>query len=93
MQVAGTTGNVRLDGDDDEEGASTEEQGAAILAAFGYARRNEARMAAAPAHARMHLYGSYMSSMAAPRSASLSHDVGFNALIQLACCWIDLLDW
>ncbi len=40
-QVAGTTGNVRLDGDDDEEGASTEEQGAAILAAFGYARRNE----------------------------------------------------
>lgn len=40
-QVAGTTGKVRLDGNDDEEGASTEEQGAAILAAFGYARRNE----------------------------------------------------
>ena len=40
--MAGTTGKVRLDGDDDDEGASTEEQGAAILAAFGFARRNEA---------------------------------------------------
>ena len=34
-QVAGTSGKVRLDGDDDAEGASTEEQGAAILAALG----------------------------------------------------------
>ena len=42
-QVAGTSGKVRLDGDDDAEGASTEEQGAAILAAFGITRRNEVR--------------------------------------------------
>lgn len=49
-QVAGTTGKVHLDGGDDEEGASTEEQGAAILAAFGFARRNEVCLACALNH-------------------------------------------
>ena len=39
-QVAGVTGKVQVDGGDDE-GISTEEQGAAILAAFGAVRRNE----------------------------------------------------
>jgi hypothetical protein len=39
-QVAGVTGKVQVDGGDDE-GISTEAQGAAILAAFGSVRRNE----------------------------------------------------
>ena len=43
-QVAGVTGKVQVDGGDDE-GISTEAQGAAILAAFGSVRRNEARAA------------------------------------------------
>ena len=42
LQVAGVTGKVQVDGGDDE-GISTEAQGAAILAAFGVARRNEVR--------------------------------------------------
>lgn len=40
-QVAGTTGKVRLEGDDDAEGASTEEHGEAILEALGIIKRNE----------------------------------------------------
>lgn len=40
-QVAGTTGKVRLEGDDDAEGASTEEHGEAILKALGIIKRNE----------------------------------------------------
>lgn len=40
-QVAGTSGRVRLDGGDDEEGPSTEEHSAAILQALGLERRNQ----------------------------------------------------
>ena len=39
--MAGTTGKVRLEGDDDAEGASTEEHGKAILEALGMDKRNE----------------------------------------------------
>ena len=41
-QVAGTSGKVRLEGDDDAEGASTEQQGAAIREALGMETRNKA---------------------------------------------------
>lgn len=40
-QVAGTTGKVRLD-ESEEEGLSTEAQGAAIIEALGLAQRNQA---------------------------------------------------
>jgi hypothetical protein len=43
MQVAGTSGKVHIDGDSDDEGASTEAHGAAISEALGWQRRNEAR--------------------------------------------------
>lgn len=43
MQVAGTSGKVHVDGDSDDEGASTEAHGAAITEALGWLRRNEAR--------------------------------------------------
>ena len=46
--MAGTTGKVRLEGDDDAEGASTEEHGRAILLALGPAKRNEVRRACKP---------------------------------------------
>ena len=45
-QVAGTSGKVRLD-DSEEEGLSTEAQGAAIIEALGLAQRNQVRQ---PAH-------------------------------------------
>jgi len=41
--VAGTSGKVRLEGDDDAEGASTEQQGAAIREALGTETRNKVR--------------------------------------------------
>ena len=41
MQVAGTSGKVHIDGDSDDEGASTEAHGAAITEALGWQRRNE----------------------------------------------------
>ncbi|KAK9804294.1 hypothetical protein WJX72_005256 [[Myrmecia] bisecta] len=41
FKVAGTTGRVRLDGDDDDEGASTEAHGNAIIEALGQQRRNQ----------------------------------------------------
>ena len=40
-QVAGTSGKVHVDGDSDDEGASTEAHGAAITEALGWQRRNE----------------------------------------------------
>ena len=42
-QVAGTSGKIRVDGDSDDEGISTEAHGNAIVNALGVARRNEAR--------------------------------------------------
>lgn len=41
VQVAGTSGKVHIDGDSDDEGASTEAHGAAITEALGWQRRNE----------------------------------------------------
>eukprot|EP00884_Botryococcus_braunii_P017378 jgi/Botrbrau1/4323/Bobra.0232s0015.1 len=41
FKVAGTSGRVRLDGGDDEEGPSTEEHSSAILEALGLERRNQ----------------------------------------------------
>jgi hypothetical protein len=41
-QVAGTSGKVHIDGDSDEEGASSEAHGSAIIEALGWDRRNEA---------------------------------------------------
>ena len=41
--MAGTSGKVRLEGDDDAEGASTEQQGAAIREALGTETRNKVR--------------------------------------------------
>ena len=46
-QVAGTSGKVHMDGDSDEEGASSEAHGSAIIEALGWDRRNEVR----PLHA------------------------------------------
>ncbi len=43
-QVAGTSGKVRLEGDDDAEGASTEQQGAAIREALGMETRNKVQL-------------------------------------------------
>ena len=43
FKIAGTTGNIRLDGGSDDEGASTEAQGRAIVEKLGLARRNEVR--------------------------------------------------
>ena len=40
-QVAGASGKVHIDGDSDDEGASTEAHGAAITEALGWLRRNE----------------------------------------------------
>ena len=42
--MAGTSGKVRLEGDDDAEGASTEQQGAAIREALGMDTRNKVRL-------------------------------------------------
>lgn len=41
MQVAGTSGKVVIDGGSDDEGASTEAHGRAIVAILGAERRNE----------------------------------------------------
>lgn len=41
MQVAGTSGKVVIDGGSDDEGASTEAQGRAIVNILGAERRNE----------------------------------------------------
>ena len=41
--MAGTSGKVHIDGDSDDEGASTEAHGAAITEALGWGRRNEAQ--------------------------------------------------
>ncbi|KAK9840722.1 hypothetical protein WJX81_000165 [Elliptochloris bilobata] len=41
FKVAGTSGKVHIDGDSDDEGASTEAHGAAITEALGWQRRNE----------------------------------------------------
>lgn len=41
-QVAGTSGKVRVDGDSDDEGVSTEAHGKQIIQALGVPRRNEA---------------------------------------------------
>lgn len=49
LQVAGTSGKVRLD-DNEEEGLSTEAQGAAIIEALGLAQRNQASNLAFPSH-------------------------------------------
>ena len=43
FKIAGTSGNIRLDGGSDDEGASTEAQGRAIVEKLGMARRNEVR--------------------------------------------------
>ena len=43
VQVAGTSGKVHIDGDSDDEGASTEAHGAAITEALGWQRRNEVK--------------------------------------------------
>ena len=40
-QVAGASGNVVLDGHEDEEGIADESYGEAIIAALGMERRNE----------------------------------------------------
>ncbi len=42
--MAGTSGKVRLEGDDDAEGASTEQQGAAIREALGMETRNKVQL-------------------------------------------------
>ena len=44
LQVAGTSGKVRLD-ESEEEGLSTEAHGAAIIEALGLDRRNQATTA------------------------------------------------
>jgi hypothetical protein len=44
FKIAGTSGNIRLDGGSDDEGASTEAQGRAIVEKLGMARRNEVRV-------------------------------------------------
>jgi hypothetical protein len=41
VQVAGTSGKVVIDGGSDDEGASTEAQGRAIVNILGAERRNE----------------------------------------------------
>ena len=41
LQVAGTSGKVHIDGDSDDEGASSEAHGSAIIEALGWDRRNE----------------------------------------------------
>ena len=40
FRVAGTTGRVQIDGGSDDEGASTEAQGKAVLEALGHEQRN-----------------------------------------------------